>query len=186
MSQLTFFAEEPPASPSASQDCERDFQTHAATSCSPILPMLQGIGPSGWFGRTSPAFFPPGRVLTRRVRYTRDKTSGKVTKQVISHASLPGLSNSGMGGPTEALTLSLPVWHSAASVCSLSDVLEVGPVPARYFLSATACRGILRRAEKRGKDLPPALLQALQQVAEASSVAESRADKIPLSPSACA
>jgi hypothetical protein len=48
-----------------------------------------------------------------------------------------------------------------AAVCSLSDVLETGAVPQRYFLSATACKGILRRAEKRGKALPPSLAAAL-------------------------
>jgi hypothetical protein len=47
----------------------------------------------------------------------------------------------------------------------LSDVLETGAVPQRYFLSGTACRGILRRAEKRGKDLPGALHAALASVA---------------------
>jgi hypothetical protein len=43
----------------------------------------------------------------------------------------------------------------------LSDILETGDVPQRFFLSATACRGILRRAEKRGKTLPAALATAL-------------------------
>jgi len=38
-------------------------------------------------------------------------------------------------------------------------------VPPRFYLSAKACAGILRRAEKRGKDLPPALLRALEAVA---------------------
>jgi hypothetical protein len=63
------------------------------------------------------------------------------------------------------LTLSTSEWHSAAAVCSLSDTLETGDVPQRFFLSAIACKGILRRAEKRGKQLPPALEQALQSVA---------------------
>jgi hypothetical protein len=40
--------------------------------------------------------------------------------------------------------------------------LETGELPQRYFLSATACQGILRRAEKRGKKLPDALYLALQ------------------------
>ena len=64
--------------------------------------------------------------------------------------------------------LSISDWPSdaAASLCSLSEVLETGDLPPRYFLSAKACRGILRRAEKRGKDLPPTLLAALRQVAE--------------------
>jgi hypothetical protein len=62
------------------------------------------------------------------------------------------------------LTLNTSEFHSAADACSLSDILEVGNVPQRFFLSATACRGILRRAEKRGKVLPVALQAALQAV----------------------
>jgi hypothetical protein len=69
-----------------------------------------------------------------------------------------------MGSPTEFLTLSTSEWPNAAAVFSLSDTLEIGNVPQRYFLSATACAGILRRAEKRGKVLPPALQKALQLV----------------------
>ena len=56
-------------------------------------------------------------------------------------------------------------WHKDANVCSLSEILETGPVGHRYFLSPTACNGILRRAEKRGKSLPPSLAAALQAVA---------------------
>jgi hypothetical protein len=69
-----------------------------------------------------------------------------------------------MGSHTEFLTLSTSEWHSAAAVCSLSDTLETGDLPQRFFLSATACQGILRRAEKRGKVLPPMLEKALQAV----------------------
>jgi len=58
---------------------------------------------------------------------------------------------------------------SDAGVCSLSEILETGPIDPRYFLSAKACAGILRRAEKRGKELPKTLLLALQAVAEVSS-----------------
>lgn len=72
----------------------------------------------------------------------------------------------GMGTPTACLTLSGAEFHSGAVVSSLSDVLETCEVPQRYFLSATACRGILRRAEKRGRELPPQLQRALQQGAE--------------------
>jgi site-specific DNA-cytosine methylase len=46
----------------------------------------------------------------------------------------------------------ISAWPNDASVCSLSSVLETGPIPQRYYLSARACAGILRRAEKRGKD----------------------------------
>jgi hypothetical protein len=46
---------------------------------------------------------------------------------------------------------------------SLSDILETGQVPERFYLSATACRGILRRAAKRNRTLPPALRRALEE-----------------------
>jgi hypothetical protein len=70
------------------------------------------------------------------------------------------------------LTLSTCEWTalpeqfpSDDGVCSLSDILETGDVPQRYYLSARACSGILRRAGKRGKELPSQLRLALEQVA---------------------
>ena len=149
MSQLTFFAEEPPASPSVSQDSEKDWMTLVATSCLHLVPLLQSKAPSGWFGRTSPA-------------------SCRVTEAQTLEPSSGCWANSGMGSPTEFMTLSSTEWPSAAAVCSLSDVLETGTVPQRYFLSATACRGILRRAEKRGKKLPEPLERALRLVVDSS------------------
>lgn len=50
-----------------------------------------------------------------------------------------------------------------ADVSSLSEVLEMS-APEKYSLSAKACRGILRRAEKRGKVLPDMLREALTEV----------------------
>jgi hypothetical protein len=70
-----------------------------------------------------------------------------------------------MGSPTAFLTLSTSAWPSDGSACSLSAILETGDVPQRFYLSGRACRGILRRAEKRGKDLPTALRSALTNVA---------------------
>ena len=70
-----------------------------------------------------------------------------------------------MGGPTGCWTHNGAEWPSAAAVCSLSDVLETGPLPQRFYLSQKACAGILRRAEKRGKELPLMLRDALQAVA---------------------
>ena len=145
MQQSMFSSAEPPASPSASPDCERDFLIRVATSCLHTLPLLQDIGPSGWFGRTSPASYP-------------------LTEDSTLPPSFEGWANSGMGSRTEFLTLNTSEWHSAAAVCSLSDTLETGDLPQRFFLSATACQGILRRAEKRGKVLPPMLEKALKSV----------------------
>lgn len=50
----------------------------------------------------------------------------------------------------------------------LSDVLETTPPPVRYWLSARAAMGILRRAENRKKTLPTRLLEALQKLAGVS------------------
>jgi hypothetical protein len=50
---------------------------------------------------------------------------------------------------------------SAAVASFLWQVLE-RDVPAKYSLSKKACEGILRRAQKRGKELPPMLREALE------------------------
>ena len=147
MQMSMFSSEEHPVSLSQSQDCEKDWMTRVATSCSRILPLLQSIGPSGWFGRTSPACYP-------------------VTEDSTLPPSFEGWGNAGMGSPIEFLTLSISEFHSAAAACSLSDVVETGEVPQRYFLSSTACKGILRRAENRGKTLPSALQQALSAITQ--------------------
>jgi hypothetical protein len=154
--QLSIFSvEEHPASPSAQQDSALDWMTLVVSSCSPLVPLLRGIGPAGWFGRTSPA-------------YCRQEEDGTLVPSSGSWAS------SGMGSPTEFLTLSLCEWTatlapslSDGGVSSLSDVLETGEVPQQYYLSAKACAGILRRAEARGRELPSHLRCALEATAQA-------------------
>jgi hypothetical protein len=158
--QLTFWSEELPASLSALQDSEKGWQMTVETSRLSSLNLLAAYGPDGWCGRTSPA------------------SCRLIEGECLEPSSL-GWQNSGMGSPTEFLTLNISEFHSAAVACSLSDVLETGVVPQRYFLSATASRGILRRAEKRGKELPTQLRQALQAVADGLSAQETVADKIP-------
>lgn len=49
---------------------------------------------------------------------------------------------------------------NAVVVSRLSQILEETPHP-KYNLTAKACQGILRRAERRGKDLPKMLKQVL-------------------------
>ena len=46
---------------------------------------------------------------------------------------------------------------------TLSQILQAD-APEKYCLSAKACNGILRRAEKRGKELPDMLREALEEV----------------------
>jgi len=70
---------------------------------------------------------------------------------------------------------------SVAAESSLSEILQVD-APEKYSLSPKACLGILRRAEKRGKMLPPMLRDALMEVvgsggAEMSDDAEEEFDE---------
>jgi hypothetical protein len=70
-----------------------------------------------------------------------------------------------MGSPTECWTLKTSESPNVAVVFLLSDVLETGDVPQKFYLSPKACEGVLRRAEKRGKALPPQLKSALEKTA---------------------
>ena len=51
---------------------------------------------------------------------------------------------------------------NVACASRLSSILQVG-VPEKYYLSRKACEGILRRASRRGKELPELLKMALEQ-----------------------
>jgi len=158
--QLTFSLAAPPANPSLLPDFAKALMTHAETSCSPILPSLDAIAPSGWSGKTSPAS-------------CRQATDG------ILRPYSEGWQSAGIMRPGECLTLSTSEWTGLEGqslrddgVCTLSDILETGDIPQRYYLSAKACRGILRRAAKRKKALPPMLEEALKAVVSASSLSE--------------
>ena len=69
-----------------------------------------------------------------------------------------------VGEITERLSDGSVRYHSAAAVSFLSSILETGDVPERYRLSVRACSGILNRAGRRGKPLPPMLKEALEEV----------------------
>jgi len=127
---------------------------NVATWRSNISALLIAHGPGGWYGRTSPV------SCHREADGTLVPSSG-------------AWQNSGMGSPIAFSTLSSCEWMGTAElclndegVCSLSDILETGALPQRYYLTAKACRGILRRAERRGKVLPDLLQRALEQVAK--------------------
>jgi hypothetical protein len=150
MQQSIFSLVEPPASPSRSPDSGKAWMTRAVRSCSSTLPWLAELGPDGWSGRTSPVS-------------CRPTTDGRLVP------CSGGWQNSGMGSPTGFLTLSTSAFPSDGSACSLSAVLETGDVPLRFYLSARACRGILRRAAKRGRVLPSALSEALHLAAAGDS-----------------
>lgn len=62
--------------------------------------------------------------------------------------------------PGVCMTLNTGEFPSAVRESTLSQILQVN-APDRYSLSGKAALGILRRAKKRGKDLPSMLLEAL-------------------------
>lgn len=63
--------------------------------------------------------------------------------------------------PTFFLTLNIGEKPRVPNPTKLSQILERNPDP-RYNLSARACQGILNRAARRGKELPPQLRLALE------------------------
>ena len=97
-----------------------------------------------------------GKMSPELFRLTADGTSGH------SSGRWPG---AGIISHGECLTLSTSESPSAAVASSLWDILETGAIPPRFYLSSKACAGILRRAKRRRRRLPPALKEALESVA---------------------
>jgi hypothetical protein len=77
---------------------------------------------------------------------------------------------------TEFLTLNTGESPSVAVESTLSSILEAN-APEKYYLSAKACGGILRRAERRGKALPPTLKEALERMIEMERAQETEQDE---------
>jgi hypothetical protein len=67
-----------------------------------------------------------------------------------------------------SMTLSFGEFPSEERESTLSQILEAN-APEKYFLSAKACAGFLRRAEKRGKELPQMLKEALEETVRIGS-----------------
>ena len=88
-------------------------------------------------------------------------TEAEIPMLMAGSGQTPEWSN-GMAArlPGECSTLNIGASPSVAEESFLSQILEAAP-PEKYYLSARACEGILRRAERRGKDLPPELKAAL-------------------------
>ena len=147
MEQLTLLSEEHHVNHSRLPDFAEGLKTLEETSCLPLVQLLKSIALPGYYGKMSPA-------------------SCQVTEEGILEPFSQCWGNSGMGMPTEFLTLNTSEWHRDAEECLLSDTLEIGEIQPKYHLSKKACEGILRRAKKRNKELPKTLVMALKQVAK--------------------
>lgn len=119
-----------------------------------------------------------GKTCPEHSAATKDKTSQQSSKRSSASQSrkppiLKCLKKAGTpGGATtmkweddgawlgECMMRNTGEFPNVAVVSRLSQILETTP-QAKYSLSAKACQGILRRAERRGKDLPETLKAVL-------------------------
>ena len=147
MQQLSLLLEVRPARRSASPGNAAGCLTREAASCWLSSMWSPATVPAGSSGKTSPVFCTAG------------------ADGIFPPSSGAWLS-AGIAAPGGCLTLSFSEYPNAAAVSSLSDILETGSVPQRFFLSARACAGILRRAEVRRRVLPERLRLALEAVAQ--------------------
>lgn len=142
---LTSSLEDSPAKTSASLDAAAASRVSDPSSSSrqPGSLTLFSEPEAGFSLRTFPDFFPP----------TVDEISPSYSRRWPSS----GFTTS-PGECWIADTSECP--NEGAVSSSLPDVLE-DDVPQRFYLSPRAAAGILRRAEKRGRELPSALAKAL-------------------------
>lgn len=74
--------------------------------------------------------------------------------------------NAGTGSATGFWTLQVSEFPRNADECSLSDILETTDrVALKYFLTPTACAGLLRRTANRGRKIPEYLESVMRMVA---------------------
>jgi hypothetical protein len=133
---------------SRSRGAEPDSKASALALFMSLRESCKNFDPLGLCSRMFPDYFLPTKEETLR------KSSGF------------SWSSAGMGFHGVCSTADISTWPSDGKECSLSDVLE-SHVPQRFFLSPRAARGILRRAEKRGRILPSQLQAALESLARA-------------------
>lgn len=99
--------------------------------------------------------------------WTTDQLLGEYTMHSSSvchsegNASVSWLTSTDLQHQGFCLTLNLSERPRMANPTLLSEILEE-EADAKYELSAKACRGILNRASKRGKQLPSILQEALE------------------------
>ena len=150
MEQLTFSSAGLPVRISQSPGKELAWMENVQDWPESLRDCFERFARAGSSGKTCPELF----------QLTEDGTSGHSS----GHWQTSGLAWRGA-----SLTLNSGECPRDAVESSLSDILETTELPARYFLSPTACAGILRRAAKRGRELPKALRDALEQVAQTTT-----------------
>ena len=173
--QLPLFGQDPTLSPSAvpaktcqlREDVPDWLRSEAVFSTDAWLSVLN-VKPVSWSGKTCLEFSVATRGTTLPVYLRRLQDTALASRQEAGEIPECALDRS-IPLPGLCWTRNGSEFRSGGVASSLSDILETGDLPTKYYLSAKACRGILRRAEKRGRALPQALHAALTQVAAADT-----------------
>ena len=177
MGKSTFSSEGPRASRSPSEAGAAGSPTRAEASPSSLRAWLKGRMRDGWCGRTFQPSFPSMEAETspRSSPNSRDGTS----KSPSVDGGTPGSRRTRPGASAfrgECWTRSIPEFphflgrsRSEGVVSSLSDVVVPGRAPPSLCLAASYAEAMLRRAERRGYALPPALERVLRMSASPST-----------------
>ena len=121
------------------------------------------------FGKT---FQEPSVQTEAKTSTPSSKRSAPSVKKTLMCLDLrPGMGGNLLGAywemdtvlPGVSMMLNTGECPSDARESTLSQILQAN-APEKYCLSPTACAGIIRRAEKRGKELPDMLKEALMEV----------------------
>jgi hypothetical protein len=144
------------------------WTSEAAARCEAARMSIQEMNRKGPEPTTSEPPI-PGRFVARLVGDQWVTNQGSLFSDTGWEPFSGPWPNSGFGGPGGFWTRNTSESPSGAVASSLSDVLETGPHLLRYCLSPTAASGILRRAARRERVLPAALLAALESVASTAT-----------------
>src|SRR5437588_11294640 len=132
---------------------EQGLKGRALVSFMTLLDYLKRAVPEFLLSKTFRAYYLPTGDETSEPLYERWPTSGIVSDGVC-------------------LTAKTSESPSHAVESTLSDVIETGEVPSRYFLSWNAAKGMLRRANRMGRPLFPPLRKALEILSKGQSTNE--------------
>ena len=150
MEQLTLLSEEVLVRDFPLQADNSDSMTNEADLHLLMFDYLKKLGLDGLCGKTS-------------------RASSRPMVGTISEPLSKKLLKSGMAYRGAFLTLNMSEYpdmkepsRKDGDVSSLLDILETGSIQPKYYLSPRACQGILNRAAKRGKALPPMLKDTLE------------------------
>ena len=159
-----------------------DLAVSAASSLSTLYDFALKLERAGCCGKMSPLLFPAAeaRISDDLFPCSVDGMSRSLKADGESAGSSPELPVISVYAG-EYLTLNTPEFpnfqgrsRSEGSVSSLSDILIIGNIPLKYYLTVKCAEGILRRAERRGKPLPPVLKAALIRQSQSGCGAENR------------